>query len=132
MGMDLSYDYKILNEQEYNRLKNNELYFINKYDFSLIDAFEAEDRKKIAMFNAIEYKIEQEGINWIKYLQYNANTYNEDMFELVKDYIEPDDLPITLEQWLNEDETDGYEIREINEEELNGQKIYLLVHCMFW
>ena len=84
------------------------------------------------MFDAIEYKIEQEGTNWIKDLQYNAKTYDEDIFELVKDYIEPDDLPTTLEQWLNEDETDGYEIREINEEELNGQKIYLLVHCRFW
>ena len=132
MGMDLSYDYKILNEQEYNRLKNNELCFTNKYDLNLIDAFEAKDQKKIAMFNAIEYKIEQEGTNWIKDLQYNVETYDEDMFELVEDYIEPDDLPITLEQWLNEDETDGYEIREINEEELNGQKIYLLVHCRFW
>lgn len=132
MGMDLSYDYKILNEQEYGRLKCNGLYFTNKYNLNLIDAFEAEDRKKIAMFNAIEYKIEQEGTNWIKDLQYNAETYNEDMFELVKDYIELDDLPITLEQWLNEDETDGYEIREINEEELNGQKIYLLIHCRFW
>ena len=120
MGMDLSYDYKILNEQEYNRLKNNGLCFTNKYDLNLIDAFEAKDRKKIAMFNAIEYKIEQEGTNWIKDLQYNAETYDEDMFELVKDYIEPNDLPITLEQWLNEDETDGYEIREINEEELRN------------
>ena len=101
MGMDLSYDYKILNEQEYNRLKNNGLCFTNKYDLNLIDAFEAKDRKKIAMFNAIEYKIEQEGTNWIKDFQYNAKTYDEDMFELVKDYIEPDDLPITLEQWLN-------------------------------
>ena len=132
MGMDLSYNYKILSEQEYNTLKNNELYFTNKYDLNLIDSFDADDRKKIAMFNAIEHKIEQEGTNWIKGLQYNAKTYDEDMFELVKNYIEPDDLPITLEQWLNEDETDGYEIREINEEELNGQKIYLLVHCMFW
>ena len=132
MGMDLSYDYKILNEQEYNRLKNNELYFTDRYNLNLIDAFDAEDQKKIVMFNAIKYKIEQEGINWIKDLQYNEKTYDEDIFELVKDYIDPGELPITLEQWLNEDETDGYEIREINEEELNGQKIYLLVHCRFW
>ena len=132
MGMDLSYNYKILNEQEYNKLKNGGLYFTDKYSLNLINVFEARERKKIVMFDAIEYKIEQEGTNWIKDLQYNAKTYDEDMFELVKDYIEPDDLPITLEQWLNEDETDGYEIREINEEELNGQKIYLLVHCMFW
>lgn len=132
MGMDLSYDYKILNEQEYNRLKNNGLYFTDRYNLNLIDAFDAEDRKKIVMFNAIEYKIEQEGTNWIKDLQYNAKTYDEDIFELVKDYIDPGELPITLEQWLDEDETDGYEIREINEEELNGQKIYLLVHCRFW
>lgn len=132
MGMDLSYDYKILSEQEYNKLKNNELYFTNKYDLNLIDSFDAKDRKKIAMFNAIKYKIEHEGTNWIKDLQYNAKTYDKDIFELVKDYIDPEELSITLEQWLNEDETDGYEIREINEEELNGQKIYLLVHCMFW
>lgn len=62
MGMDLSYDYKILNEQEYNRLKNNELYFTDRYNLNLIDAFDAEDRKKIVMFNAIKYKIEQEGL----------------------------------------------------------------------
>ena len=101
MGMDLSYNYKILNEQEYNKLKNGGLYFTDKYSLNLINVFEARERKKIVMFDAIEYKIEQEGTNWIKDLQYNAKTYDEDMFELVKDYIEPDDLPITLEQWLN-------------------------------
>lgn len=132
MGMDLSYDYKILSEQEYDRLKNNVLYFTNRYNFNLITAFKANNQKKIAIFNAIEYKIEQEGTDWIKDLQYNAKTYEEDIFELVKEYIDIGDLPITLEQWLNEDETDGCEIREINEEEFNGQKIYLLVHCRFW
>lgn len=132
MGMDLSYNYRILNEQEYNKLKNGGLYFTDKHSLNLINVFEARERKKIVMFDAIKYKIEQEGTNWIKDLQYNTKTYDEDIFELVKDYIEPDDLPTTLEQWLNEDETDGYEIREINEEEFNGQKIYLLIHCRFW
>ena len=41
MGMDLSYDYKILNEQEYNRLKNNGLYFTDRYNLNLIDVFDA-------------------------------------------------------------------------------------------
>lgn len=132
MGMDLSYDYKILSEQEYDRLKNNVLYFTNRYNLKLISAFAAENQKKIAIFNAIKYKIEQEGTDWIKDLQYNVKTYDEDMFELVKDYIDLGELPITLEQWLNEDKSDGCEIKEINEEEFNGQKIYLLVHCRFW
>ena len=131
MGMDLSYNYKILSEQEYDRLKNNVLYFTNRYNFNLITAFKANNQKKIAIFNAIEYKIEQEGTDWIKDLQYNAKTYEEDIFELVKEYIDIGELPITLEQWLNEDETDGCEIKEINEEEFNGQKIYLLIHCRF-
>ena len=132
MGMDLSYNYKILSEQEYDRLKNNVLYFTNRYNLKLISAFVAENQKKIAIFNAIKYKIEQEGTDWIKDLQYNVKTYDEDIFELVKEYIDIGDLPITLEQWLNKDEMDGYEIKEINEEELNGQKIYLLIHCRFW
>ena len=43
MGMDLSYDYKILSEQEYDRLKNNVLYFTNRYNFNLINAFKAKN-----------------------------------------------------------------------------------------
>lgn len=132
MGMDLSYSYKIVNEDDYNKLKNKILVFSNKYDLDLVESIQVEEVKKSAMFDAIQWKIESEGISWIQNFEYNADTYEQDIFDLVKDYLDEGDLPMTLEEWLNEDNVDGYEIREVHKEEVNGEKIYLLIWCGFW
>lgn len=132
MGMNLYAKHLVLTENEYEKLKKKELYFRNKYDFTLIPSEEAEKIKKVAFFDTIQYNLEKntDFFNILK--DYNTSLY--DFCDKILDkndlYCDVEELPMSFESFYNAVE-EGYVIKEVTEEKINGEKFFLLSYITF-
>lgn len=132
MGMNLYAKHLVLTENEYEKLKKKELYFRNKYDFTLIPSEEAEKIKKVAFFDTIQYNLEKntDFFNILK--NYNTSLY--DFCDKILDkndlYCDVEELPMSFESFYNAVE-EGYIIKEVTEEKINGEKFFLLSYITF-
>lgn len=136
MGMSLSTDYLLLDKEQYNKLKNKELYIKSNYELELIPAIEAEEYKKALMFDTIEYyldnifKGEQKEFN-VKIKNENNNDFSLEDFVKENMTLE-EELPITLDEFLNYDYSGEWVINELHEEFVNGKDCYLLIQTRYW
>lgn len=132
MGMDLCAKHLVLTENEYEKLKKKELYFKSKYDFTLITAEEAEKIKKVIFFDTIQYNLEKNTNFFDVVKDYNTSLY--DFCDKILDknelYCDVEELPISFESFYNAVE-EGYVIKEVTEEKINGEKFFLLSYITF-
>lgn len=137
MGMDLSTDYLLLDEEQYRKLKNKELYIKSIYDLELMSADAAQEHKKAIMFDALSYDLEysvEELINFLKEKENNLEEINNFSLEdFVKENITlEEELPITLDEFLNCDYGGEWVINELHEEFVNDKDCYLLIQTRYW
>ena len=144
MGMDLYLSSQMISEKTHNRLKNKELY-INPYNLELIDADEINHYYKRIFFDIIAaMAMEDEGQLRITIDKDFVHGNLFDYFKAnYKDIIEELDLDIyinedytdclTLDEWLDASTNDYeyYEERRVEEETIDGIKVYLLLSGKF-
>lgn len=139
MGFDLREKHKIFTVEQYEKLKNEELYFNNRYDLELIDKYEAE---RIIDSYYLEYFEAQLNNNFdeiIELLQdfreikenFSLREFIEECLDVEMFYSEVD-IPITMDFYL-EEMNECYELcnRYIQKEEIEGKEFYLLVEYAY-
>ena len=125
MGMNLSVKQRILTKEQYEKLIAKELYFNNSYDLGLIDSITAEQIRKSLWFDELEDRMKDAGENGI---------FLEDEDSLTE-YCEKNiilfDCPMTLQEFLDEDNCDGFEERTVTKYQIEDKEFYLLldVYC---
>ena len=137
MGMSLRTNYLLLDEEQYKKLKNKELYIKSIYDLELISAVAAEEHKKALMFNALSYNLEYYTEELIEFLKEKENSLEEinnfSLEDFVKENItQEEELPITLDEFLNYDYCGEWVINELYEEFVNDKDCYLLIQTRYW
>ena len=136
MGMDLSTSYLLLDSEQYQKLKNKELYIKSNYELKLISAIEAEEYKKSIMFDAMNYYLDdllenntQVSINFTK--EKKENSFN--LEDFIKENIQlEEELPITLDEFLNYDYCGEWVINELYEDFVNDEDCYLIIQTRYW
>ena len=141
MGYSLDEKHLILSEKEYKQLKDKITYIKSPYDLTIIDFSEMISLKKEQFFNIIESNVEQNAI-WLSSLQEDLKANydqkfgdNIDIFDYFDKELryECEELPLSLDEWLNYDnDGDIYILRKITEEEIEGTKFYLITLIMYW
>lgn len=137
MGMSLSLRYLLLDEDQYKKLKNKELYIKSNYDLELISATEAENYKKVLMFDAIEYylndifKNNTEMINIELKKEDNNSNFNLENF-VKKNMTLEEELPLTLDEFLEYDYCGEWVINELHEDFINDRDCYLIIQARYW
>ena len=137
MGMDLSTSYLLLDKEQYNKLKNKELYIKSNYELELVSAIEAEEHKKSVMFDEIEYYLdnllENSNTKEINIKIKNENNSNFNLENFIKENLPlEEELPITLDEFLNYDYCGEWVINELHEEFVNDKDCYLLIQTRYW
>ena len=136
MGMDLSTSYLLLDSEQYQKLKNKELYIKSNYELKLVSAIEAEEYKKSIMFDAMNYYLDdllenntQVSINFTK--EKKENSFN--LEDFIKENIQlEEELPITLDEFLNYDYCGEWVINELYEDFVNDEDCYLIIQTRYW
>ena len=136
MGMDLSTSYLLLDSEQYQKLKNKELYIKSNYELKLVSAIEAEEYKKSIMFDAMNYYLDdllenntQVSINFTK--EKKENSFN--LEDFIKENIQlEEELPITLDEFLNYDYCGEWVINELHEDFVNDKDCYLIIQLRYW
>lgn len=137
MGMSLSLRYLLLDEDQYKKLKNKELYIKSNYDLELISATEAENYKKALMFDAIEYylndifKNNTEIINIELKKEDNNSNFNLENFAKENMTLE-EELPLTLDEFLEYDYCGEWVINELYKDFINDRDCYLIIQARYW
>ena len=137
MGMDLSISYLLLDKEQYNKLKNKELYIKSNYELELVSAIEAEEHKKSVMFDEIAYYLdnllENSNTKEINIKIKNENNSNFNLESFIKENLPlEEELPITLDEFLNYDYCGEWVINELHEEFVNDKDCYLLIQARYW
>lgn len=134
MGMDLSTSYLLLDEEQYRKLKNKELYIKSIYNLELISAVTAEEYKKSLMFDALAYDLEHSLEKLIVFFKENEEKINNFSLEdfVKENLILEEELPVTLDEFLNCDYGGEWVINELHEEFVNGKNCYLLIQTRYW
>lgn len=136
MGMNLSISYLLLDSEQYQKLKNKELYIKSNYELKLVSAIEAEEYKKSIMFDAMNYYLDdllenntQVSINFTK--EKKENSFN--LEDFIKENIQlEEELPITLDEFLNYDYCGEWVINELYEDFVNDKDCYLIIQTRYW
>ncbi|MGN0992803.1 MAG: hypothetical protein ACI4PE_02605 [Bacilli bacterium] len=136
MGMDLYESHLILTEEEYNRLKNKQLYIKSRYDLKLIDIVDIFEIKKRLYFEELAELIEED-INYLDILKERlTNGDIENIYQYCEKYLDitqNENYPLSLDEFLESlTEEDGYTLRYIEEEKIKDEKFYLLINVKFW
>lgn len=124
MGMDLSSSHILLTEKQFKELEEGKFYFKSCYDLELIDWYEAENKKKSVLFDALEETLREDTIE----LPIGTN-----LEEYIKDelYIDKEEYPITLKEFLDYQYGDWIE-NTLYEEELDGEPVFLIIQLRYW
>lgn len=126
--MNLYEKHLVITEKQYKQLKDKILYIKNAFELELIDFSEMLTLKKEQFFNVIENNVKQDTI-WLSSLQEDLEQMEDiDIFNFFdKEFrYECEELPLTLEEWL-EYEDNEHTIRKIVKEEINELNFYLLI-----
>lgn len=147
MGMSLSTDYLLLDEEQYRKLKNKELYIKNKWTLELIDYNEYVLLKNNIYYNALkEYFRVNQGINFhyndlgecyleselFIQLENKDITLEEFIKESAYEFIEEDELPLSLDEFLEYNYCGEWIINELHEKFVNDKDCYLLIQTRYW
>lgn len=136
MGMNLYESHLILTEEEYNRLKNKQLYIKSRYDLKLIDIVDIFEIKERLYFEELAELIEED-INYLDILKERLiNGDIENIYQYCEKYLDitqNENYPLSLDEFLESlTEEDGYTLRYIEEEKIKDEKFYLLINVKFW
>lgn len=147
MGYDLSMRYILLEEKQYEKLKNKELFIKNKYTLELINYHEYVLLKDSIYYNALkEYFHINQGINFhynelgecyseselFTQLESKDITLEQFINESACASINEDELPLTLDEFLEYDYCCEWVINELHEEYCNDKDCYLLTQIRYW
>ena len=129
MGMRLSGRQLLLTEEQYKQLKNKELYIKNCYTLELIDA---EMTIKTHKYEALKmiYQTAPEKFN--EEIDNSKKSFDEWVNNIAYDYIENDELPLTLNEFLEYDYNGEWVTNELQEQEIYDKKAYLLSQIRYW
>ena len=128
MGMNLSVKHRILTKEQYEKLIAKELYFNNSYDLGLIDSFTAEQIRKSLWFDELEDRMKDARENRIFLEDEDSLTEYCEKNIILSDLY---DCPITLQEFLDEDNCDGFAERTVTKYQIEDKEFYLLldVYC---
>lgn len=132
MGMSLSGRQLLLTEEQYKQLKNKELYIRNCYTLELISEIDAEITIKTHKYEALEmiYQTAPERFN--EEIDNFKKSFDEWVDNIAYDYIEQDELPLTLDEFLEYNYNGEWVINELQEQEIYDRKAYLLSQIRYW
>lgn len=132
MGMSLSGRQLLLTEEQYKQLKNKELYIKNCYTLELISEIDAEIIIKTHKYEALEmiYQTAPEKFN--EEINNFKKSFDEWIDDIAYDYIEQDELPLTLNEFLEYDYNGEWVTNELQEQEIYDRKAYLLSQIRYW
>lgn len=132
MGMRLSGRQLLLTEEQYRQLENKELYIKNCYTLELISEIDAEVIIKTHKYEALEmiYQTAPERFN--EEIDNFKKSFDEWVDDIAYDYIEDDELPLTLNEFLEYDYNGECVTNELQEQEIYDRKAYLLSQIRYW
>lgn len=132
MGMSLSGRQLLLTEEQYKQLKNKELYIKNCYTLELISEIDAEMTIKTHKYEALKmiYQTAPERFN--EEIDNSKKSFDEWVNNIAYDYIENDELPLTLNEFLEYDYNGEWVTNELQEQEIYDRKAYLLSQIRYW
>ena len=132
MGMRLSGCNLLLTEEQYKQLKNKELYIKNCYTLELISEIDAEVIIKTHKYEALEMIYQTAPENFNKEIDNFKKSFDEWVDNIAYDYIEYDELPLTLNEFLEYDYNGEWVTNELQEQEIYDKKAYLLSQIRYW
>ena len=132
MGMSLSGRQLLLTEEQYKQLKNKKLYIKNCYTLELISEIDAEMTIKTHKYEALEiiYQTAPERFN--EEIDNSKKSFDEWVNNIAYDYIENDELPLTLNEFLEYNYDGEWVTNELQEQEIYDKKAYLLSQIKYW
>ena len=132
MGMSLDGRQLLLTEEQYKQLKNKELYIKNCYTLELISEIDAEVTIKTHKYEALEmiYQTAPERFN--EEIDNFKKSFDEWVDDIAYDYIEQDELPLTLDEFLEYNYNGEWVTNELQEREIYDRKAYLLSQIRYW
>lgn len=132
MGMSLSGRQLLLTEEQYKQLKNKKLYIKNCYTLELISEIDAEMTIKTHKYEALEmiYQTAPERFN--EEIDDSKKSFDEWVNNIAYDYIENDELPLTLNEFLEYNYDGEWVTNELQEQEIYDKKAYLLSQIRYW
>ena len=126
MGMDLSSSYILLTKEQFRELEEEKLYFKSCYTLELLNWGEALDKRKCALFDALEDALYSKSI---------ALPVETDLEEFIEDELYSnilmEEYPITLKEFLDYQYEDLVE-NNLYEEEINGEPVFLIIQTRYW
>lgn len=131
MGMRLDGGHLLLTEEQYNKLKNKELYLKNPYELELIDSSEADMFKKVQRYEALEALYSNGSKDIILSREENL-PFEEIVDDIAYDFVESSELPITLDELLDYDYSNAWIINVIKEDKIQDEKVYILMQIRYW
>lgn len=131
MGMRLDGGHLLLTEEQYNKLKNKELYIKNPYELELIDSSEADMFKKVQRYEALEALYSNGSEDIILSREENL-PFEEIVDDIAYDFIELSELPITLDELLDYNYSNAWIINVIKEDKIQDEKVYILMQIRYW
>lgn len=131
MGMQLDGGHLLLTEEQYNKLKNKELYIKNPYELELIDSFEADILKKVQRYEALE-ALYSNGNEDIILSKEKDLPFEEIVDDIAYDFIELSELPVTLDELLDYNYSNAWIINVIKEDKIQDEKVYILMQIRYW
>lgn len=127
MGYSLSSSHVLVTKEQFKELEEGKLYFKSCYNLELIDWYEAEDKRKSILFNALKEALHDDTIE----LSVGTN-----LEEYIKDElynkIDNDEYPITLKEFLDYDYCGEWIENNLYEEEINGEPVFLIIQLRYW
>ena len=127
MGMDLSSSHILLTKEQFKELEEGKLYFKSCYNLELISWYEAEDKRKSVLFDALEEALHGDTIELP--IGTNLEEYIKD--ELYHE-IDNDEYPITLKEFLDYDYCGEWVENNLYEEKINDEPIFLIIQLRYW
>lgn len=132
MGMRLSGCQLLLTEEQYKQLKNKELYIKNCYTLELISEIDAEVIIKTHKYEALEMIYQTTPENFNEKIDNFKKSFDEWVNDIAYYYIEQDELPLTLNEFLEYDYNGEWVTNELQEQEIYDRKAYLLSQIRYW